>query len=186
MSEPTDFKIFTFQCGQRDLWQQKISLSTIRLLSDFFSLVSLAIRYQHLYKDGLLQQRILSQWQLLRNSLVSLNSIPFRYESELDRILVHAILLFVSDDSDIHQLRSLLLESNVDAYYGPLPGALIWCLVVGARKSPPGSVRKWFLMQLTRITSPSALDNPVEVASNFYMILAGLDAVETIKNLPLS
>ncbi|OKL58235.1 hypothetical protein UA08_06389 [Talaromyces atroroseus] len=164
--QPADFRIFTFERGEKDFWEQKISISTIRLLSDFFQIVGMCIRYQQLSGNRIEQQEMFTQWHFLRRSLVSLKSMPFRYGTGIDRILVHAIVLFVSNDNNLddstNELRSLLWESNVDAYYGPLPGALIWCLAVGARKSPPGPVCKWFLMQLTRTTCPSALSDFVD------------------------
>jgi hypothetical protein len=184
LPQPDDFRIFTFQRGQKDLWERKINISTIRLLSDFFQVVGLSIRYHQLSDNHIEQQQVLTQWHFLRRNLTSLKSMPFYYETDLDRILVHAIVLFFSDDINLddsaNELRSLLWESNVDAYYGPLPGTLIWCLAVGARKSPPGSVRKWFLMQLTRTTCPSALGDPMDVSNNLDMILAGLDLVESL------
>ncbi|KAK9427201.1 hypothetical protein V1505DRAFT_380941 [Lipomyces doorenjongii] len=182
LSQPTDFRIFTFKRDQKDLL--KINFSTIRLLSDFHQLVTLSIRYHLLYHDPSSQQRTLVHWNFLRDSLVALKSMPVCEETELDRILLNAIILSTSDEVDVHsqgesvnKLRNLLWNFKVDAYHGPLPGALIWCLAVGARKSSPGSVRKWFLMQLTRITCPSALDDPTGVSRNLDIILAGLDAV---------
>ncbi|KAK9237980.1 hypothetical protein V1525DRAFT_388009 [Lipomyces kononenkoae] len=187
LSHPTDFSIFTFKQDQMD-WR-KTNLSTIRLLSDFHQLVACSIRYHLLYHDPSRQQRTLIHWNFLRDSLVALKSMPFCEETGLDRILLNAIILFTSDELDVHsqgesvhELRNLLWNFKVDAYHGPLPGALIWCLAVGARKSCPGSVRKWFLMQLTRISCPSALDDPTGVSRNLDLILAGLDAVGDVKN----
>ncbi|KAK9364576.1 hypothetical protein V1509DRAFT_643537 [Lipomyces kononenkoae] len=187
LSQPTDFRIFTFKRDQKD-WLN-INLSTIRLLSDFHQLVALSIRYHLLYHDPSSQQPTLVHWNFLRDSLVALKSMPFCEETELDRILLNVIILFTSDELDVHshgesvhELRNLLWNFKVDAYQGPLPGALIWCLAVGARRSSPGSVRKWFMMQLTRISCPSALDDPTGVSHNLDLILAGLDAVGDVKN----
>lgn len=106
----------------------------------------------------------------------------------LGLILVHAIVLFTSPDDDavdqsIDELGSLLRKSTLDAYYGLFWGALIWYLVVGARRSKPGPVRKWVLMQLTRIVCPSSLDDLVGVSKNLDMIFAGLDGIEGLRNM---
>ncbi|OOQ81812.1 hypothetical protein PEBR_43273 [Penicillium brasilianum] len=43
----------------------------------------------------------------------------------------------------VAHLKHLLRQTDLDGFWGPLPGALIWCLVIGARLSQPGSSRKW-------------------------------------------
>lgn len=212
MSQPTDFKLMTFQRGQTQFWEGKISLSTTRLLSDFFQLVTLSIQYQklsnyHQNQNGDLQRllQIRIQWHFLRDNFIALNSIPFRVETDtpIDQILLCAISLFVSPSFStdrpvikeyIIKLQSLLQRSNVlHLYHGPLPGALIWCLIIGARKSDEvssrqsgdpltfvSSTRKWFLMQLLRITCPAALDDSLDVSRNIDMILAGMDGVDCL------
>lgn len=216
MSQPTNFKLMTFQQGQTQFLDGKIGLSTIRLLSDFFQLVMLSIQYQQLSnyhqnqdEDLLRRRQIRTQWHFLRDNLIALNSIPFHVETDLpiDQILLYAISLFVSPsfaanqaviEDYITKLQSLLQKSNVlDLYHGPLPGALIWCLIIGARKSdeissrqsgdPPTSVsstRKWFFMQLMRITCPAALDDPLDVSRNIDMVLAGMDGVDCLATEP--
>lgn len=215
MSQPTDFKLMTFQRGQTQLWEEMIGLSTIRLLNDFLQLVILSIQYQQLlncHQNQIenLQRRlqIRIQWQFLRDNLIALNSIPFHVETDppIDQILLYAISLFVSpsfsaDQSVIEEyitkLQSLLQKSSVlHLYHGPLPGALIWCLIIGARKSDetsprqPGdptsvsSTRKWFFMQLMRISCPAALDDPLDVSRNIDMILAGMDGVDCLSAEP--
>lgn len=210
MSQPTDFKLMTFERGQTQFWDGKIGLSTIRLLSDFFQLVMLSIQYQQLSNHQTqnedlhrrLQVRI--QWHFLRDNLIALNSIPFHVKTDppIDQILLYAISLFVSPsfaanqaaiEEYITKLQSLLQKSNVlHLYHGPLPGALIWCLIIGARKSDEtssrrsgdltsvSSTRKWFFMQLMRITCPAALDDPVDVSRNIDMILAGMEGVDCL------
>lgn len=211
MSQPTDFKLMTFQRGQTQFWEGRIGLSTIRLLSDFFQLVMLSTQYQQESNyqqtpNEALQRRlqIRIQWHFLRDNLIALNSIPFHVETDppIDQILLYAISLFVSPslaanhavlEEYITKLQSLLQKSNVlQLYHGPLPGALIWCLVIGARKSDEtfsrhsgtptsvSSTRKWFFMQLMRITCPAALDDPLDVSRNIDMILAGLDGVDCL------
>jgi hypothetical protein len=216
MSQPADFKLMTFQRGQTQFWDGKISLSTTRLLSDFFQLVVLSIQYQQLLnyhqthsEDLQRRLQIRIQWHFLRDNLIALNSIPFDVGTDppIDQILLYAILLFVSPsfaanepviEEYINMLQSLLQKSNVlELYHGPLPGALIWCLIIGARKSDqhlssrqPGaptrvsSTRKWFFMQLIRITCPAALDDPLNVSRNIDMILAGMDGVDCLSTEP--
>lgn len=80
----------------------------------------------------------------------------------------------------------LQLSQVVELYHGPLLGALIWCIVIGARRSDPyrialtESMRKWFVMQLMRITCPAALDEPANVSQNIDMILAGMAGVDLL------
>lgn len=212
MSQPTDFKLMTFERGQAQFWDGKIGLSTIRLLSDFFQLVMLSIQYQQLSnlhptqnEDMQRRLQIRIQWHFLRDNLIALNSIPVHIETDppIDQILLYAISLFVSPSFAVDQaaieeyitkLQSLLQKSNVlHLYHGPLPGALIWCLIIGARKSDEtssrqsgdpltsvSSTRKWFFMQLIRITCPAALDDPVDVSRNIDMIVAGMDGVDCL------
>ncbi|KAH8698615.1 hypothetical protein BGW36DRAFT_376469 [Talaromyces proteolyticus] len=189
LSLPNDFKVFTFEQGQKDLWSRQINISTLRLLSDFYQLVTLSICYHRSSDDPVRRQRTLIHWHFLHDNLVMLKSTPYCVEMELDHILLNAIFLFASEVHDdysqqksVNELRNILWKFKVDNYHGPLPGALIWCLAVGARNSSPDSFRKWFLMQLTRIACPSALDDPTEVSNNLDLILAGLDTVRNIQN----
>lgn len=211
MSQPTDFKLLTFERGQTQLWEGRIGLSTLRLLNDFFQLVVLSIQHQQLSNHHQNQkenwQRRLQtqiQWHFLRDNLIALDSVPFKVETgpPIDQILLYAMLLFVSPtfsagqaviEEYITKLQTLLQKSSVLClYHGPLPGALIWCLAIGARKSDetssrhsggPATVssrRKWFFMQLLRITCPAALDDPLDVSRNIDMILAGMDGVDCL------
>ncbi|KUL90759.1 hypothetical protein ZTR_00381 [Talaromyces verruculosus] len=196
MSQPTDFKLMTFERGQAQFWDGNIGLSTYQQLSN-----------SHPTQNEDMQRRlqIRIQWNFLRDNLIALNSIPVHIETDqpIDQILLYAISLFVSPSFAVDQaaieeyitkLQSLLQKSNVlHLYHGPLPGALIWCLIIGARKSdetssrqpgdplnPISSTRKWFFMQLIRITCPAALDDPVDVSRNIDMILAGMDGVDCL------
>lgn len=78
-------------------------------------------------------------------------------------------------------LKHLLHQSDMDTFWGPLPGGLIWCLVIGARLSPPGSTRKWFLMQVVRTNCAIAMaQNSSEmVLQCLRIVLAGLDGAQT-------
>ncbi|EED23937.1 hypothetical protein TSTA_073270 [Talaromyces stipitatus ATCC 10500] len=177
ISQPSDFKLMTFHRGQTRLWEGQNEISQRR-------------------------QLIRIQWQFLCDNLIALASIPFRVDTgpPIDQILLYAILLFVTSslptyhpviEGYINKLQPLLQKSNVlELYHGPLPGALIWCLIIGARKSHfpqesgVGGIQKWFFMQLMRIACPAALDNPLDVARNIDLILAGMEGVEYLATGP--
>jgi hypothetical protein len=186
--QPPDFKIFTIHPYQKDSWS---GLSTIRLLSDFYQLVTFPIRYRLLSDDLTCQKHILSEWYILRDRLLmALKTNSFSHETKFDGILQKAILLFISDELDSHsrhrhviEFRHLLCEFRIEIYSGPLLGALIWCLAIGSRHTSPGSIRKWFMMQLMRVACPLSLDYYDEVSNNLNIILTGLDAVITLGNV---
>lgn len=81
----------------------------------------------------------------------------------------------------VTHLKHLLHQTDLDTFWGSLPGALIWCLVIGARLSPPGSARKWFLMQVVRTGCAIAMSqNSSEmVLECLRTVLAGLGGAET-------
>lgn len=187
LPQPPDFKIFTIRSCSRDSWP---GLSTIRFLSDFYELVTFSIRCSFLSDDVTCQRYMLSQWYTLRDRMIAPKSNLFSPETKLDEILQKAILLFISDERDLqsrHQhvvgLRHLLCDFRIDIYSGPLLGALIWCLVVGSRCTSPGNIRKWYMMQLMRISCPLSLDYYEEVANNLNVILTGLDAARALGNV---
>jgi hypothetical protein len=187
LTQPPDFKIFTIHPCQKEPWSGP---PTIRLLSDFYQLVTFPIRYHLLSDDLACQKYISSEWYILRDRLLmAIKSNSFSHETKLDGILWKAILLFISDELDLNsrhrhviELRHLLCEFRIDICSGPLPGALIWCLAVGSRHTSPGNIRKWFLMQLMRVACPLSLDYYDEVSNNLNVILTGLDAVRTLGN----
>lgn len=90
-------------------------------------------------------------------------------------------LLDLSHSADAHlaqavtHLKHLLHQTDIDRFWGSLPGALIWCLVIGARLSPPGSARKWFMMQIVRTGCAMAQNNCEMVLRSLRTVLAGLD-----------
>lgn len=181
LPEPPDLKIFTILPCQKNSWP---GLSTLRLLSNFYQMVTFSIRYSVLSADLTYREHMLSQWYTLRDRIITLNSDPRFQETKLDSILQKAIHLFVSDELDsqsrhrlVDELRLLLLEFRIEIYGSSLLGALIWCLVVGARRTSPGNVRKWYMMQLMRISCPLSLDYYTEVSNNLNVILTGLDTV---------
>ena len=75
----------------------------------------------------------------------------------------------------ILHLRTLLRQTDLNGFWGSLPGALIWCLVIGARLSNTRPLHKWFMMQTTRITCAMAMSSPGAVLENLHIVLEGLD-----------
>ncbi|KAJ5594254.1 uncharacterized protein N7459_000462 [Penicillium hispanicum] len=72
-------------------------------------------------------------------------------------------------------LKDLLQRTNLVGFWENLPGALIWCLVIGARLSSSRPIRQWFLMQTTRITCALAMSSCDAVLQSLRAVLAGLD-----------
>ncbi|KAL1965848.1 hypothetical protein VTN77DRAFT_5169 [Rasamsonia byssochlamydoides] len=202
-SHPPDFNVFTFRRGQDAFRESKISPSIIHLLSDLYRLVMLSRECCH-SASLVVRQRIFAEWTLIHDRLLTtlkaFSSSSYKHNNSADdynkaAVLLHAALLFssysgfASYDADYGRIitteffQTLLRQTDIDTYWGPLPGALIWCLVIGARLSRPESpMRKWFLMQVTRITFPLALDECDEVLGSLRMILGGMEAVESQKD----
>ncbi|KAJ5624046.1 hypothetical protein N7510_000355 [Penicillium lagena] len=108
-----------------------------------------------------------------------------RIRAVLNASLLFAWSSFASDKADsvnlphaIYELQALLQQTDIDEFWGPLPGALIWCLAIGARLSKPGPMRKWFIMQTTRVTCALAMEQCDTVLWCLEEIQAGLDAEE--------
>jgi hypothetical protein len=75
-------------------------------------------------------------------------------------------------------LKRLLHQTDMDVFWGPLPGAMIWCLVIGARLAQPGSARKWFMMQIQRTCCAMAMDGCEMVLRCLRTVLVGLDGAQ--------
>lgn len=75
----------------------------------------------------------------------------------------------------LYDMKDLLQKTDLDNFWDLLPGALIWCLIIGVRLSPVGPLRKWFMMQTTRSTCALAMNICEAVLDNVQMILDGLD-----------
>lgn len=75
----------------------------------------------------------------------------------------------------LFDLKSLLENTNLEAFWNFLPGALIWCLTIGVRLSPAGPLRTWFLMQTTRVSCTMAMHHPDAVLRTLQTVLEGLD-----------
>jgi hypothetical protein len=78
----------------------------------------------------------------------------------------------------VAHLKHLLRQTDLDGFWGPLPGALIWCLAIGARLSQPGSSRKWFMMQIQRTSCAMAQDGCEKVILCLRTVLVGLDGAQ--------
>lgn len=76
------------------------------------------------------------------------------------------------------KLKYLLKQTDLENFWGTLPGALIWCVVIGVRLSPPSPVRKWFIMQTTRTSCVMAMTCCEEVIRSLQFVLEGLDGGE--------
>lgn len=88
--------------------------------------------------------------------------------SETDPSLAHGITL----------LKRLLHQTDMDVFWGLIPGAMIWCLVIGARLSQPGSARKWFMMQIQRTCCAMAVGGCEMVPRCLRTVLVGLDGAQ--------
>ncbi|KAH8811316.1 hypothetical protein F5884DRAFT_781762 [Xylogone sp. PMI_703] len=184
-SIPADFSMFTFQNQKENNLKGIISSDLIELLSKFYQIVVLSA--------DLSEAHMLERWTTMWESVAIYNYSTTTVDNVRSQALVCAIFLFshpsITSNDGIFTNRSwliphfqmLLQQTDVDMNWGPLPGALIWCLLVGARRSPPGLARKWFLMQIVRLIVPLALDRTEVMLRNFRLILAGLDAMDLLQ-----
>lgn len=81
----------------------------------------------------------------------------------------------------IAYLKDLLQSTDLDNCWTPLSGALIWCLAIGARRSLPGAVRKWFVMQTARVSCAIAMNQPDAVVRCLRVVLEGLDGADNCR-----
>lgn len=51
---------------------------------------------------------------------------------------------------DVNRLRAALENTRLFEFWEPLPGALIWCLAIGANVCRNGMLKNWFLVHLSR------------------------------------
>ena len=88
----------------------------------------------------------------------------------------------------VARLRLHIAEADVQDFWKPMPGALLWCTMVGAvaatkTKQVDGVVRPWFRMQLFRVCCAFwfATGEPGgEVIESFNSIEAGLQAATVL------
>lgn len=78
----------------------------------------------------------------------------------------------------IAYLKDLLQSTDLDNCWAPLSGALIWTLAIGARRSLPGPVRKWFVMQTARVSCAIAMNRPTAVVRCLRVVLEGMDGAD--------
>jgi hypothetical protein len=79
---------------------------------------------------------------------------------------------------DIKALRNALDRTNLFGFWDPLPGALMWCLAIGASATPKGLRKSWFLVQLARTCIAYSLTNWNEIERSLRMILYSLKNME--------
>ncbi|KAJ5198060.1 uncharacterized protein N7498_007177 [Penicillium cinerascens] len=96
--------------------------------------------------------------------------------------LIFKSAIWTRNDADLFHgiihLKTLLWQTDLSGFWGSLPGALIWCLVIGARLSNTRPLHKWFMMQTTRITCAMAMSYPGAVLENLRIVLEGLDMAD--------
>lgn len=96
--------------------------------------------------------------------------------------LIFKSAIWTRNDADLFHgiihLKTLLWQTDLNGFWGSLPGALIWCLVIGARLSNTRPLHKWFMMQTTRITCAMAMSYPGAVLENLRIVLEGLDMAD--------
>jgi hypothetical protein len=86
----------------------------------------------------------------------------------------------------ISYLKDLLQPTDLDNCWAPLSGALIWCLAIGARRSLPGAIRKWFVMQTARVGCAIAMNRPQAVVRCLRVVLEGLDGADVCRRQDFS
>ncbi|KAH8692222.1 hypothetical protein BGW36DRAFT_387205 [Talaromyces proteolyticus] len=197
INAPVDLRMFTFDCIPAD--QSHIAVlgtDMCRLLTSFYELVTLPIRATRLQDDenGTTREeqrkRYEKQWLSLYTTILffSPSSSPASnfdtFTTPIINVIRHTALLFTLSPSSattdtsslLDQFERLLNQSELQSLWGPLPGALIWCLVIAARASPSRSrIRMWLMMQITRTVWPLALDLADEVLGSTRVVVLGLD-----------
>lgn len=194
LSYALDLRVFTFGRVSGDIAEARRSHYFLNFLGDVYQMVRLS-RQWHLYPNDTSTFRQCSthladiyDFLVTTHQSVEVSSLQDtdpRLRAVLNASLLFAWSGFASDKADsvniplaIYELQALLRQTDIDGFWGPLPGALIWCLAIGARLSKPGPVRKWFIMQTTRVTCALAMEECDLVLWCLEEILAGLDTEE--------
>jgi hypothetical protein len=86
----------------------------------------------------------------------------------------------------IAYLKDLLQPTDLDNCWAPMSGALIWCLAIGARRSLPSAIRKWFVMQTARVSCAIAMNRPQAVVRCLRVVLEGLDGADVCRRQDFS
>lgn len=198
LHHPPDWDVFTLSRIQ----QQDLQLSALvrRLLSYFYQLVVLPIEFSchtTLTESRDTQQEIRTRWHAIYERFLITDqdpSSPFFSETEREarndpriKIIIQTALFFFTagtkatcNAATMTYFRSLLQQTDISLSWSSLPGALIWCLVIGARVSQPDSTtRKWLLMQITRAVWPVAVLGG-DTLTSLRIVLRGLDGMEDL------
>ncbi|KAJ5820038.1 hypothetical protein N7474_005629 [Penicillium riverlandense] len=193
-SHPLDLRVFTFGRVSDDTAESRRSHDVLNILGDVYQMVRLSRQWQPYSNDTHGSRQSSTHLADIYDFLVttrqsaetsSLQNTDPRMQAVLTAGLLFACSSFASDKTDstnipyaICELQSLLRQTDIDGFWGPLPGALIWCLAIGTRLSKPGPMRKWFIMQTTRVTCALAMEHCEAVLWCLEEILAGLDVEE--------
>lgn len=161
----------------------------IPVLSSFYEEVLLSTQEAH-YRAGLgLECRLAVQ---RTTSLFDLPLFNDQIQNDDNRIpaLLQATMIMqrshhATSDAEIAgladaiaYLKDLLQATDLDNCWSPLSGALIWCLSIGARRSFPGPVRKWFVMQVARVSCAIAMNRPDAVVRCLRVVRRGLEGAD--------
>ena len=178
-----DIKLFTFQDKQKvDALAPEMS----HLLGKFFSLITLPIEFaDRVAMNSQTRQHFDTHLYLLREYFLTLQSQNDHTDPRA-AVIVEAALVFATrrndslflEEESSKYFQHLLRETNISMCWDDLPGALIWCLIIGARCSAPNRLRKWLLVQVTQIVWPLAVDKPDDVLKSFRLVLKGLDDIK--------
>ncbi|KAH8821451.1 hypothetical protein F5884DRAFT_87770 [Xylogone sp. PMI_703] len=77
-------------------------------------------------------------------------------------------------EEDAKSLQKALEKTRLLEFWEPLPGAVLWCLAVGANACQKGMLKSWFSAHLLRTITTYALFRKKELDVSMRMILHGL------------
>ncbi|PLB50215.1 hypothetical protein P170DRAFT_139099 [Aspergillus steynii IBT 23096] len=196
LCQPLDLKIFTFPIQHQNTSPESTSPFLAMLLGHLSRLL-LLVRECTSQSFPAKTQRCLGQCATIYRDLIATRPLIANDIDVRAIAILHATLLFswsgfafndvglVYWSDSLNALQTSLRQPDIDQTWAHLPGALIWCLVIGARLAQLGSARKWFMMQLVRVASCIALDWFDEVLQSLQLIVNGLDAAEMLDNMPV-
>ncbi|KAH8692820.1 hypothetical protein BGW36DRAFT_362368 [Talaromyces proteolyticus] len=176
--QPLNLRLFTFQN------EMNMAPEMSLLLGNFFGIITLPIHYE---VNPQARQHFDHQWGLLHAYFLTLknNNNLNNYPDPRAPVIIEAALLFatytdrkfVLDEKSYPAFQELLRKTDISKLWCGLPGALVWCLVIGVRCSASNTwLRRWLLVQLTQVAWPLAIDTPDDVLTSFRLVLKGLDA----------
>ncbi|KAJ5614486.1 hypothetical protein N7528_008140 [Penicillium herquei] len=186
-SQALDLSVFTLETHCNTVGAYENSPPIISVLSDLYQLVmAFGERYHHDLTTVFESDQHSTPWMVPFQEPIT-DSINEAYPQNDARIpaLLHAsqILTWRGISTQVLSLnlchalhlKALLLNTDLDGFWDSLPGALIWCLVIGVRCSPPGPLRQWFMMQTTRVTCTMTINCSQAVLKSLRVLLAGMD-----------